>query len=436
MWYTPTLRKAAASPALANLAIGVRMLEQAGDAAVALPLVSAAELATTAAAPEARYYTGLALQRLNRFAEADAALAPLTEIDTPGYLLEAAAMRRADVRYAANDYAGALAVYEGLVQRKLANPAAAWLRLGMMAELVGNRERARDAFRYVYDTFALTQEANEAELGLLRVDGLQLADSDAVAKELKRANALFAARRNAPARSGYERLRSMVSGDDRDLITIRMAALDAQDGRLRTAREVLQRYTSHPKHGIEAQFALLGATRDLNETAAYRAMVRTFVDANATSSLAEEALNDLATHYVRSDEDAKAAEIFREIVDKFPAGRYAERAVWKAGWWAYRMRDYATTVRLFEKGAAAFPRSDYRPSWLYWSARAYDGLGEASAATERYRLAATDYLNTYYGRLAWQRLEARKEASVTPGVRRAIVPPPPAPPTVDRIAAS
>jgi soluble lytic murein transglycosylase len=60
-------------------------------------------------------------------------------------------------------------------------------------------------------------------------------------------------------------------------------------------------------------------------------------------------------------------------------------------------------------------------------------LGDTAAATERYRLAATDYLNTYYGRLAWQRLEARKEASVTPGIRRAIVPPPPAPPTVDRI---
>ena len=57
----------------------------------------------------------------------------------------------------------------------------------------------------------------------------------------------------------------------------------------------------------------------------------------------------------------------------------------------------------------------------------------ASAATDRYRLAATDYLNTYYGRLAWKRLSERNEASVTPGVRRAVVPPPPAPPTADRI---
>jgi soluble lytic murein transglycosylase len=89
---------------------------------------------------------------------------------------------------------------------------------------------------------------------------------------------------------------------------------------------------------------------------------------------------------------------------------------------------------VFERAAATFPRSDYRPSWLYWTARAYDQLGRGDEATERYRLTATDYLNTYYGRLAWKQLEQRNQATITPGVRRAIVTPPPPPPTVDKIA--
>jgi soluble lytic murein transglycosylase len=44
-------------------------------------------------------------------------------------------------------------------------------------------------------------------------------------------------------------------------------------------------------------------------------------------------------------------------------------------------------------------------------------------------------LNTYYGRLAWKRLEARSEATVTPGVRRAAAPAAVAPPNAGIIKA-
>jgi soluble lytic murein transglycosylase len=432
MWFAPAGVSRATAP-LVDLAQGVRLLEQTGNAAPALPLVSAAALQSTDVAPYARYYTGKALQGLNRLEEAETAFASVAALDQAGYLPEAAALAQADVREARGNYSGAETIYDGLVQRTLAAAAPVWLKLGLMAEMNGRRDRARAAFRYVIETFPMTQEANEAELGLVRIDGFALDTAEGAAKEFARADALFKARRNTPARNAYERVQSRVEGDDRDLVTIRLAALDAREGRARAARDVLRRYVSHPQHGAEAQFALLSVTRDLGDTAEYRSLVRAFVDANASDPMAEEALNDLAVYLVRADEDAGAADVFREMVDRYPAGKFAERAAWKAGWWAYRNDNYGETVRIFERGAASFPRSDYRPAWLYWSARAYDGLGNGAAATERYRLAATDYLNTYYGRLAWKRLEERNEASVTPGVRRAIVPPPPPPPTVDRI---
>ena len=46
-----------------------------------------------------------------------------------------------------------------------------------------------------------------------------------------------------------------------------------------------------------------------------------------------------------------------------------------------------------------FPRSDYRPAWLYWSARARDASGDRAGAIERYQLTVGDYQNTYYGPL-------------------------------------
>jgi soluble lytic murein transglycosylase len=125
----------------------------------------------------------------------------------------------------------------------------------------------------------------------------------------------------------------------------------------------------------------------------------------------------------------------RRITYRFPSGAFAERGAWKAGWWAYRQKNFAETVRVFERAAASFPRSDYRPAWLYWTARAYEQTNDRDKAVERYRLLATDYLNTYYGRLTWKRLEALNEASVTPGVRRAVSTPPTPPANIDLIKA-
>src|SRR6185503_7103756 len=125
-----------------------------------------------------------------------------------------------------------------------------------------------------------------------------------------------------------------------------------------------------------------------------------------TETWSEEALNHLATHFVVDDQDAKADETFREMYSRFPGGRYAERAAWKIGWLAYRNQQYADTIRFFEGAAARFPRSDYRPPWLYWSGRAHEALQETALANARYKLAATDYFNSYYGRLALPRLDA------------------------------
>src|SRR6185503_1647406 len=55
--------------------------------------------------------------------------------------------------------------------------------------------------------------------------------------------------------------------------------------------------------------------------------------------------------------------------------------------------------------------SDYRPAWLYWSARAREAMGDAATSTARYQLAVTDYQNTYYGRLASTQLAQRGSAA-------------------------
>jgi soluble lytic murein transglycosylase len=142
-----------------------------------------------------------------------------------------------------------------------------------------------------------------------------------------------------------------------------------------------------------------------------RALVADFPD----SSWSEEALNNLGTHYILRNEDATAAETFRDLFARFPNGTRAERAAWKYGWWSYKMGDHAEAIRVFEDAAVTFSRSDYRPSYLYWTARAHMKRGAAAEGSARMRLVHTDYANSYYGRLAAGHL---RRAGVLPKAER------------------
>jgi soluble lytic murein transglycosylase-like protein len=223
--------------------------------------------------------------------------------------------------------------------------------------------------------------------------------------ELGRAERLFGAKRYTQARQVFEGLRSMAQGDERELVNLRIAESDYFLKRARNARDGVKPYVENASRQGEALFFYAVASRDLGDTEEYLRTVRRLAQDFGDQTWAEEALNNLATYYIVQNDDAQADATFREMYEKFPTGRYAERAAWKLGWWAYKNGQYADTVRAFESGASNFPRSDYRPSWLYWSARAHESLGNATLAESRYNLVATDYLNTYYGRLAMKHLD-------------------------------
>jgi soluble lytic murein transglycosylase len=145
---------------------------------------------------------------------------------------------------------------------------------------------------------------------------------------------------------------------------------------------------------------LLGTLRGSNRDAAYVAGVRAFVDANPGVALAETALNELGTYYIIHDDDEQAAAVFAEMYASFPTGAFADRAAWKAGWWAYKAGRYPEAIRTFETAAATMRRADYRPSWLYWAARAREATGDLAGALSGYRQTIGDYRNSYYGREA------------------------------------
>ena len=406
LWLVPAESDRAART-LATYAPLARGLERyrAGDFGAALPLFSSPSLASTALGDYARYYAAMSRLRLQQTAEARRAFDALLDRRLEGYLAVAAALGAAEAAEAAGDTQAALRRYERLAGDKHAVNEDILSRLGRAALAVGDRRKAAEAFARVYYEFPLTAAATVA--------GTQLASLQDVIQrtgykgDLGRAQLLFGARRYAEARAAFEAIRGHVSGDDRELVDLRIAECDFHLRRWTAAMEGVRPYLERASRRAEARFFHLSALRETGDHAGYvdetRALVRDFPD----SSWSEEALNNLGTHYILTNHDDLAAETFGELYAKFPTGPRAERAAWKYGWWKYKLGEYAETVRVFESAAAAFPRSDYRPSFLYWSGRAHAHRGAGSQAEARLRLVYTDYANSYYGRLAQRRLGRR-----------------------------
>jgi soluble lytic murein transglycosylase len=411
LWLVPDrATKARVTPAITGLAAGVRLLAD-GKYQRAWPLVTARGLAGTPLADYASYYKGVILLREGRLDEAQKAFDELRAKEPVGYLAEAVRLREAEAAEARGDHQAAIPIYDELIARKAVGVDTLLMSMAKAAEAAGDRERAARAYLRLYYDFPLSDLSTVAgaELEHLR-DALPGDARDRSKMDATRAQRLFDARRYAAAEPAFKALLADVSGDDRERFALRVAESQFYLRRYREARDGVQPFLDQASRKAEARFFHLSSVRELGEPDEYVRLARQFAAEFGTSSWVEETLNNLASHFIVNNEDDRADQVFRELYARFPKGKYAERAAWKVGWWGYKHAHYADTVTYFEDAAANFPHSDYRPSYLYWAARAHESLGERDLAAARYRLVLTDYRNTYYGHLAVARFQQRHEA--------------------------
>jgi soluble lytic murein transglycosylase len=423
-WLVPDAPATTPSAGVPDLLAGIKAFD-AARYDEALALVTRPAIRASALTPWARYYEGFATLRLERPSEARSIFDGLAADRPEGYLSEALTLRRAECAEALGDWAAAARFYEQLIEGKPATPDDVLLRLAKAAESAGDRARAAQAFARVYYEFPFSDLSDVAGVTLEQMGMLQpLASGNARYKlELGRAERLFGARRYAQARSAFEALRPVASGDDRELVSLRLAECDHFLRRYRAARDTTAPFIEDASRRAEALFFHLTATRELGDHDTYVRLARELVAKYPDSSWAEDTLNNLATHYILVNDDPQADLVFKEILARYPGGRHGERAAWKSGWWSYKHDRYDEAIAIFEAAAMRFPRSDYRPSYLYWAARAHDAQGDRPTASERYALITADYLNSYYGRLSANRLRARGAAAAVPAGGRTLAPP-------------
>jgi soluble lytic murein transglycosylase len=408
-WFAPRPAERAAAARNATLADAAAAYA-AGNYGAA---ETAARQALAAGGPLETYaqlYIGLSDLRQSHGPDADKSFDAVLARKPGGYLYVAAMIGKAEAAELRADRAAAADLYEKLSEHKSVAPEEVLLRLGRAALAAGDRKRAADAFQRAYFEFPLSDAAATARDALASLRDVVVPNPQ---RELGRALILFGAKRYSEARSALQDLQRQLSGDDREVADLRIAESDYFLKRYAAARDGVQPYLDQASRKAEARFFYLSALRGLGQEDQAVSLTHALVTDFPDSTWAGDALANLGTHYIVTNQDDLAAQTFKELFDRFPEGPHAERSAWKYGWWAYSTGNYAETVRVFEKAAVTFPRSDYRPPWLYWSARAREKMGDRETSQSRMRLVYTDYLNSYYGRLASRRLPAPR-AETTP----------------------
>ena len=312
-------------------------------------------------------------------------------------------------------------------------------RLGRSALKLDDRKTAAQAYLRVYYEFPLTDAATAA--------ASQLADAAGSDRQVRlsvgsrtRGDAV---RRAALRRGARARFRTCSGWPAATIASWSISASRSATttcGATRRRATAVRPYLERASRKAEARFFHLSALRELGPHDEYvaqtRALVADFPGRLLVRRGAQQPRHPLHRHQPGR---GRGAGLRASCSRSFPTGPRAERAAWKAGWWSYRNGDYAATVRTFEGAAATFPRSDYRPSYLYWAARAHGAARPWRGGRRRASgWSFTDYGNSYYGRLAAQACGARRERPTQPPIgrwpRHFRAPRPPAPPpTADRI---
>src|SRR4051812_22044770 len=268
LWMAPERAASASrSSAAASLSNAARLTAD-GDYSRALSLVSQPLAQDVLLRGYAAYYAGMAELRLHRANEALRSFRDLQASKPIGYLAEAAALGEAEAQGTLEKPAEAVKIYDRLLKGRVSNVEDIYMLLGRAARSANDTAKAAEAFAHVFYEFPLGENAAIAGAELNTLTGLQplTAGSQRYKVELGRAQRLFGAKQYADARSGFEALRDYASGDDKELLQLRIAECDYFTKRTRNARETLRLMSQKGSRQGEALFFYALASRDAGDT--------------------------------------------------------------------------------------------------------------------------------------------------------------------------
>ena len=166
-----------------------------------------------------------------------------------------------------------------------------------------------------------------------------------------------------------------------------------------------------PKLAAAAQYQRARAQIALGNTQAGRTILRSITTAYSKDTSAASALLLLADLATDDNRDQDARQTLTALLKRFPSGRHATNARFRAGMISYIQGDKRAAAAQFDSLVARDANSTEALAAAYWAGRSYASLGDKTRSGARWRsIIATDPLS-YYAVMAAKRLDTTVLAS-------------------------
>lgn len=140
--------------------------------------------------------------------------------------------------------------------------------------------------------------------------------------------------------------------------------------------------------------------------------LRKVVELAAQPDLSEKALRALYADFAESELFDRAVEALKQLRRLDPADTTGASHLWALGWREYSRRNYSGSVGYWTELFDLYPEDSNARRGRYWTARAFEALGERARAQAIYAdLAAADTAD-FYSRSAQDRMRGRAEGQL------------------------
>src|SRR5205085_5644853 len=116
-------------------------------------------------------------------------------------------------------------------------------------------------------------------------------------------------------------------------------------------------------------YLLAEMARQDSDDASQQAFIDSMKKIAPQSGWLQEALLSAGNKFLLRNELENAIAQYDDLAQRFPTGKHASSAHWKAAWLNYRLGNMADAKRRFEDQIAIFPASAEVPNGLYWRGR-------------------------------------------------------------------
>jgi soluble lytic murein transglycosylase len=252
-----------------------------------------------------------------------------------------------------------------------------------------------------------------------------------------RAQAFFDAHKWKEARAEFEKLLGMLhepANPHRQLAQLRLAEARVQ---LKGPSSLVSSLAlTDPDADAERLYALSQIYRSDKKEGEMLRAIDEVVQKYPAGKWAEDALMAAGNFYWVELNRSQAASYYQRVLDNFPSGRNAYNCEWRVAWVAYLNRQPDADQK-FTTFLRKYPVSANAPNALYWLGRGAERGGNLAHARSYYRMASERYPETYFGQHAALRLDKLGRGDEDPPEFLAQIPPPtPLRPFDEPIAAS